>query len=122
MGFEVVIPIEGCENETEFKLSKLDDFFSMIEGVETGVKLRLMSFGALKSVAFEMPEEFMQKLEIESMDDISIYYIFVLQSHVSDSSLDIASPIIINNKSNKIGQIHIDLSELGIDLLNGNLP
>jgi len=122
MKFEVVIPINGCENEKEFELSRLDDFFSVVKGVETGVTLRLMSFGALKSLAFELPEDFKQKLEIESIEDISIFYIFVLQSHVSDSSMDIFSPVIMNNKSFKMGQIHLNLSELGLESLNSILP
>lgn len=122
MKFDVVIPIDGCENEIEFELSKLDDFFSVIKGVETGIALRLMSFGALKSLAFELPEEFNQKLEIKSLEDISIFYIFVLQPQVSDSSMDIFSPIIMNNKSLKMGQIHLNLSELGLESLSDILP
>lgn len=122
MVFEVVVPIDGCENETEFELTKLDDFFSVITGVETGVSLRLMSFGALKSIAFELPADFKNRLEIEKIEDISIFYIFVLQSQVSESSMNIFSPIIINNKSQKMGQIHLDLAELGLESLNNILP
>ncbi len=122
MKFEVVIPINGCENETEFELSKLDDFFSVIKGIDTGVTLRLMNFGALKSLAFELPDDFVAKLEIESLEDISIFYIFVLQAQVSDSSMDIFSPIIINNKSRKMGQIHLNINDLGLDSLNDILP
>jgi len=122
MKFEVVVPIDGCENEKEFELSKLDDFFSVIKGVETGVALRLMSFGALKSLAFELPDDFKTKLDINSLEDISIFYVFVLQSHVSESSMDIFTPIIMNNKSLKMGQIKLDLNELGLDSLNEILP
>lgn len=122
MKFDVVIPIDGCETETEFRLSKLDDFFSVIKGIDTGIALRLMSFGALKNLAFELPDDFKAKLEIESLEDISIFYIFVLQSQVSDSSMDIFSPIIMNNKSLKMGQIHLNINELGLDSLNDILP
>lgn len=122
MNYKVVVPIDGCEQESEFKLSKLDDFFSVIKGTDTGVTLRLMSFGALKSLAFELPEDFKIKLEIERLEDISIFYVFVLQSHVSESSMDIFTPIIMNNKTFKMGQIHIDLSELGLESLNDIIP
>ena len=122
MKFDVVIPIEGCKDETEFELSKLDDFFSVIKGLDTGVTLRLMSFGALKSLAFELPDDFKAKLEIETVEDISIFYIFVLQAHVSDSSMDIFSPVIMNNKSLKMGQIHLNVHELGLESLNDILP
>lgn len=122
MNYKVVVPIDGCENETEFELAKLDDFFSVIRGMETGVTLRLMSFGALKSLAFEFPEDFKEKLAIQSIEDISIFYIFVLQSQVSDSSMNIFSPIVMNNKSAKMGQIHLNLEELGLESLNDILP
>lgn len=122
MKYEVVVPIDGCENEKEFEFSNLDDFFSVIKGVETGVVLRLMSFGALKSLAFELPEDFQEKLGIQSLNDISIFYIFVLQTHVSESSMNIFSPLIMNNKTFKMGQIHLNLEELGLESLNDVLP
>ncbi|RXK02585.1 hypothetical protein CRV02_03880 [Arcobacter sp. CECT 8989] len=122
MKFEVVTPIDGFEREKEFELSKLDDFFFMIKGVETGETIRLMSFGALKSLEFELPEDFIAKLEIENISDISIFYIFVLQAQTSDSSMNIFAPLIMNNKSMKMGQIHLDLHELGLDSLNDILP
>jgi flagellar assembly factor FliW len=122
MNYKVMVPIDGYEKESEFKLSKLDDFFSVIKGTGTGVALRLMSFGALKSLVFELPEDFKTKLEIENLEDISIFYIFVLQSHLSDSSMDISTPIIMNNKTFKMGQIHLDLSELGLKSLNDIIP
>jgi flagellar assembly factor FliW len=81
-----------------------------------------MSFGALKELAFELSEDFKKSLEIENIEDISIFYIFVLQSHVSDSSMDVFAPIIMNNKSLKMGQIHLDLSELGLESFNEFLP
>ena len=33
MSYTVVVPIDGCEEETEFELIKLDDFFSLIQVV-----------------------------------------------------------------------------------------
>lgn len=122
MKYEVVVPIDGCKDETEFDLTRLDDFFSVIKGVDTGVALRLMSFGASKSLAFEIPDDVKQKLEIESLEDISLYYIFVLQPQVSDSSMNIFAPVIMNNKTFKMGQIHINLSDMGLDSLNDIIP
>lgn len=122
MIFEVVVPIDGCEEEKEFKLTKMDDFFSVITGLQSEVSLKLMSFGALKSIAFELPEDFKKRLEIEKIEDLSIFYIFVLQPQVSDSSMNIFSPIIVNNKSKKMGQIHLDLEKLGLESLNDILP
>lgn len=86
MSYKVVVPIDGCEEETEFTFTKLDDFFSLIQGIDTGVKLRLMSFGALKSLAYEFPDDFKEKLEIESLDDIPctifLFYNRMFQTHL----------------------------------------
>lgn len=122
MEYEVVIDIDGFENEKTFILEKVDDFFSIIKGVETDAMVRLMSFGALKSLKFELPDEFMNKLQIESLDDISIYYVFVLQTTTSENSLNTFAPVITNNKTKKMGQIHLDLEELGLESLNDLLP
>lgn len=122
MIYEVVVPIEGYEQEKEFDYKRVDDFFSIIKGQESQEELRLMSFGALKSLSFEFPQEFVQKLQIEDIKDISIFYIFVLQNTTSQNSLNTFSPIILNNKSNKMGQIHLDLAELGLENLNDILP
>lgn len=122
MKFDVAIPITGFENETAFIFSKVDDFFSLITGVDSQEELKLMSFGALKSVSFELPNELIEKLKVSSIDDISIFYIFVLQSNNANSPLNTFSPIILNHKTNKIGQIHLDLDNLGVDTFNNILP
>lgn len=122
MEYEVIITIDGFENETAFVLEKVDDFFSIIKGVETNSIIRLMSFGALKSLKFELPDEFINKLEIQSLDDISIYYVFVLQTTTSENSLNTFAPIIMNNRTRKMGQIHLDLKDLGLESLNDLLP
>lgn len=122
MEYEVIITIDGFENETAFVLEKVDDFFSIIKGVETNSIIRLMSFGSLKSLKFELPDEFINKLEIQSLDDISIYYVFVLQTTTSENSLNTFAPIIMNNRTKKMGQIHLDLKDLGLESLNDLLP
>ena len=122
MKFEVAVPIDGFKDEKEFIYNKVDDFFSTITAVEREKQIRLMNFGALKKVAFTLPDAFMEKLEITNFDDISIYYVFVLQGANTENSLNTFSPIILNNKSLKMGQIHLDSSMLGLELFDQILP
>jgi len=122
MNFEVSVPIDGFEDESEFSFEKLDDFFSVIRSIDSNKELRLMSFGALKSIPFEFPEDFVQKLDIKDMNEISIYYIFVLQGATNPNTLNTFAPIIINHRNYKMGQVHLNLSELGLDSLNDILP
>lgn len=121
MNFEVTIPIDGFEDEKEFVFEKIDDFFSTITGVHSKKKIRLMSFGALKSISFKLPDEFIENLEIENIKDISIFYIFILQNDITKNSLNTFSPLILNHKSKKMGQIHLDLSDLGLESLSNIL-
>lgn len=122
MKFEVSVPIDGFKDEKEFIFKKVDDFFSTITTVESQKEIRLMNFGALKNTSFTLSDEFMDRLEITHMNDISIYYVFVLQGINSENSLNTFSPIIFNNKSLKMGQIHLDSSILGSDLFEDLLP
>lgn len=122
MKFEVTIPIDGFLDEKEFIFNKVDDFFSTITAIQSEKEIRLMSFGALKNIAFSLPDEFIDKLEIEDIDDISLYYVFVLQGNSNENSLNTFSPIILNNKSLKMGQIHLDPSTLGLELFDDILP
>ena len=122
MKFEVTVPIDGFKDEKEFIFNKVDDFFSTITTIESQKEIRLMSFGALKNIAFTLPDEFTDKLEIENIEDISIYYVFVIQGNNTQNSLNTFSPIILNNKSLKMGQIHLDSSMLGLELFDDLLP
>lgn len=121
MKFEVMIPISGFESEKEFIFSPVDDFFSIIKAADSQEELKLMNFGALKTLSFQLPEELIDKLKINSIDDISIFYIFVLQSN-SSSSINTFSPIIINHKTNTIGQAHLNLDDLGCDTFSSIMP
>jgi len=121
MKFDVMIPISGFENEKEFVFSKIDDFFSTIKAVDSQRELKLMNFGALKTLSFQLPDELIEKLKINSIDDISIFYIFVLQTN-SSSSINTFSPIIINHKTNTIGQAHLNLDDLGCDTFTSIMP
>jgi len=118
MKFEVTVPIDGFTDEKEFIFNKVDDFFSTITTIESQKEIRLMNFGALKMISFSLPDEFIQKLEIEDIEDISLYYVFVLQEKNTQNSLNTFSPIILNNKSLKMGQIYLDPSMLGLKLFD----
>jgi len=122
MKYEVTIPIDGFENEKEFVFHKMDDFFSTITGVENEKEIRLMSFGALRNIVFTLPDELISKLEVDDINDISVYYVFVLQGNNNDNSLNTFSPIILNNKKLKMGQIHLDPSMLGLENFDALLP
>lgn len=119
MIYKVAVPIEGFEDEKEFIFEKVDEFFSIITAKKSQRELRLMSFGALKSMSFKFPDEFISKMSIEDIKDISIYYIFVLQENPNDNSLNTFAPIVFNNKKLTIGQVRLDLQKLGLDKMGG---
>lgn len=49
---------------------------------------------------FEISDRVVQQIEIESLDDLDIYSTIVLQDPLTDSTLNLKAPIIINTKKN----------------------
>lgn len=54
---------------------------------------------------FEIPEHFIQKLEIESAEDLAVYSLVVLNDTLSESTINLKAPIIINVNKKKACQL-----------------
>ncbi|MBF4694504.1 flagellar assembly protein FliW [Fusibacter ferrireducens] len=54
---------------------------------------------------FNLSEEIVSKLEIESVQDISVYTITTIPDDVEKTSINIAAPCIVNNKNNLAKQV-----------------
>ncbi len=122
MNYDVVLPIAGFEDETAFNYEKIDNFFSLITTEESGIELKLMNFNALSNISFELDEKYIKALQIKDYSDISIYYVFVIQNPIKNSVLNMYAPIIFNKRTNKMGQVQLDLSQLGLETIEAMLP
>jgi len=52
---------------------------------------------------FDVPEEVVTKLEIDSLSDLSVYCITIIPDNIEATSINLAAPLIINHKS-KLGK------------------
>jgi flagellar assembly factor FliW len=117
MKYEVVVPLAGFESDSSFIYEKFDNFFSSIKSEESGIELKMMNFDVLKNLDFELPEWFVEKLDIKNHEDVSIYFIFVLQSPATSSVVNLFAPVIMNNKNLRMGQIRLDLDETKLETI-----
>jgi flagellar assembly factor FliW len=121
MEYEVVVPLAGFENEHTFVYEKIDNFFSSIKSESSGIELRMMNFDSLKNIDFDLPEWFIEQMGIKDVNDISVYFIFVLQSPATNSVVNLFAPVILNNKNYKMGQIQLKLDEVKLETLENIL-
>lgn len=121
MEYEVVVPLAGFEHESSFVFEKMDNFFSSIKSEDSGIELRMMNFDVLKNLDFDLPDWFVSKLNIEKIEDVSIFFIFVLQSPATSSVVNLFAPVILNNKNYKMGQIQLDLDEARLETIENLL-
>ncbi|MDY0326636.1 MAG: flagellar assembly protein FliW [Arcobacteraceae bacterium] len=117
MKYEVIVPLAGFESDSSFIYEKFDNFFSSIKSEESGIELKMMNFDVLKNLDFELPEWFVEKLDIKNPEDVSIYFIFVLQSPATSSVVNLFAPVIMNNKNFTMGQIQLDLDEAKLETI-----
>lgn len=122
MIYEVVIPLAGFENETQFEIEQIDSFFSLIKSKPNGVEIRVISLDNIKNIEFDIDEDAVKKLELDENTDYSVYYIFVLQKPVKNSIINLLAPLVFNNDKKKMAQIQLDLDNLGLETLEKLIP
>ncbi|MGE4456486.1 MAG: flagellar assembly protein FliW [Arcobacteraceae bacterium] len=121
MEYEVTVPLAGFESERTFVYEKIDNFFSSIKSESSGIELKMMNFDSLKNIDFDLPDWFIEQLDIKDVNDISVYFIFVLQSPATNSVVNLFAPVILNNKNHKMGQIQLKLDEVKLETLENIL-
>ncbi len=121
MEYEVVVPLAGFEDEKTFVYEKIDNFFASLKSESSGIELRMMNCDTLKNIDFDLPDWFIEQMDIKDVNDISVYFIFVLQSPATNSVVNLFAPVILNNTNHKIGQIQLKLDEVKLETLENIL-
>ncbi|MDK2919035.1 MAG: flagellar assembly factor FliW [Candidatus Petromonas sp.] len=57
---------------------------------------------------FDIPQNVVEKLEIEKTEDVMIYSIAVVPDDIKDMTINLKGPIIINTKTNRAKQIVLE--------------
>lgn len=122
MVYEVVMPLAGFDDEIKFELTQIDNFFSLIKSEPNGIEIRVITLQDIKNIEFDIEDEVVEKLDLNENSKYSVFYIFVLQSPVQKSIVNLFAPLIFNHDNKKMGQIQLDMDNLGLETLDKLLP
>lgn len=103
--YKIVLPILGFENFTSLSIEKIDEFFSFLIFDEK-TKITVVDINVLNKVSFdfEIDENVLEKLKINSKEDFDTYFAVVSQDPVEHSIINLVSPIFVNEKEKLLGQ------------------
>lgn len=103
--YKVVLPILGFEDFKSLSVEKVDDFFSFLVFDEK-TKITVVNINVLNKVSFDfqIDEDVLEKLKINSKEDFDTYFCVVSQEPVEHSIINLVSPIFINEKEKLVGQ------------------
>ena len=103
--YKVVLPILGIEDFKSLSVEKIDDFFSFLVFDEK-TKITIVNINVLNKVSFDfqIDENVLEKLKINSKEDFKTYFCVVSQNPVEHSIINLVSPIFINEKDQLVGQ------------------
>jgi flagellar assembly factor FliW len=71
-------------------------------------------FLILKDYDIEIPEEAVESLEIESIQDVMVLSIVVVPENISEMTMNLKAPVIINIKNNKGMQVVLDTDRYSV--------
>ncbi len=103
---KIVLPILGFEDFKSLSVEKIDDFFSFLVFDEK-IKITVVNINVLNKVSFnfEIDENVLEKLKINSKEDFNTYFTVVSQEPAKHSIINLVSPIFINEKEKLVGQL-----------------
>lgn len=103
--YKIALPILGFENETSLKIEKIDEFFSFLV-FNDNTKITIVNINVLNKVSFdfEIDQNTLKGLKINSKEDFETYFAVVSQDPVEHSIINLVAPIFVNQKEKLIGQ------------------
>lgn len=99
----------GLEDKKKFILLEKDDFkpFSYLQSVDDG-SLSLIVINPLlirKNYIFKVHEDDFKTIDVEDVDDFSLYSIVVFSEDIKNMTVNLKAPILINIHSKKARQV-----------------
>lgn len=100
----------GFEEYKKYILIREEDLFvEWLQSIEEDFSLTVMNpFHAVAEYEFEIPEIVIEKLSLESSEDVIIKTVVIISEKMEDIRTNLQSPIIINAKTKKAKQIILD--------------
>ena len=106
--FEDGLP--GFENIKKYVLLKEDELIiDYLQGVDEDIVFPVIDpFTVNKEYEFKIPDNAVEKLNIENYEDLEIYTIVVIPENIKKMRTNLQGPIVINKKCNKGKQLLLD--------------
>jgi len=106
MKFEVVLPILGFEDITNYDLEKIDEIFFKLKGDK--ISFTLINPFALRDYDVVITQNDKDKLNITDESNILILNNMIVATPLQNSTINFASPIIFNMDTQKMGQVILE--------------
>ncbi len=105
--YKIELPLLGFEDIKELEIKSLDNNFITIElNKEKNLNINLVNIDYFKEADFNfnIDDDTLEKMNIKELKDFKIFFCIVMQKPIEDSIVNLAAPILINEKEKLIGQ------------------
>ena len=105
--YKIELPLLGFENIKEFNIKYVDNNFVTLElNNEKNLNINLVNINYFKEAEFNfnIDDETLEKMHIHELSDFRIFFCVVMQKPIEDSIVNLAAPILINERHKLIGQ------------------
>jgi flagellar assembly factor FliW len=110
--YELKVPIFGFDNLKKVEIQKIDDLFIRMINLDSANNtpsfLLANPFKITKDYKIDVPEHERNLLNLDESKKFEVYNMIVLDNPVSESFINLASPIIFNIDNKYAGQIILD--------------
>ena len=105
--YKIELPLLGFEDVKELDIKSLDDNFVTLElNDEKSLNINLVNINYFKESKFNfnIDDETLEIMNIKNLEDFKIFFCVVMQKPIEDSIVNLAAPVLINEKDKLIGQ------------------
>tara|TARA_B100001063_G_C16305234_1_gene330329 strand:- start:71 stop:448 length:378 start_codon:yes stop_codon:yes gene_type:complete len=105
--YKIELPLLGFEDIKELEIKSLDENFLTIElNNNKNLNINLVNIDYFKkdTFNFDISDDILERMQIKNRDDFKIFFTVVMQKPIEDSIVNLAAPILINEKEKLIGQ------------------
>lgn len=105
--YKIEFPLLGFEDIKELDIKTVDDNFLTLElNQEKSLNINLVNIDYFQDVdfSFNIDDEILEKMQIKKENDFKIFFCIVMQNPIEESIVNLAAPILINEKDRLIGQ------------------
>lgn len=105
--YKIELPLLGFEDIKELDIKSLDNNFITLElNKQKNLQINLVSIDYFKESTFDfnIEDETLEKMHIKKREDFKIFFCVVMQKPIEDSIVNLAAPVLINEKEKLLGQ------------------